>query len=229
MFSFVWQSLSMPSNNSIKYFTVQFFTWSNLSDKLISFICSCNHLFCSCPSCFSLDCFSSRPAYKAVILELPLADILGISFTFVEPFSPGSYAYLSIYSFILVSSTITVERVQGKYIWGILFLSSYLTVFWLMRDFCTGNNFPSKVWRGSLIAWLLLWMLWNLMWKFTFCSSLGDFTSLVEVNNFSYPKKKVYSCIVASCSYFMGAASFVISSRVLIIDPLTCSSVPCMF
>lgn len=72
LLSFVWQSLSIPSSSCIKCFSVQFSTWSNLSDKLISSICSCSHLFCSCLSfCFSLDCFLFRPAAKLSSWDFP--------------------------------------------------------------------------------------------------------------------------------------------------------------
>lgn len=225
LFSFVQQNLSIPSSSSIKCFSVQFSTWSDLSDKLTSSICSCSHLFCSClSSCFSLDCFLFRPAAKlSVILGLPLADILRISFTFVESLFSGSYVFLLVYSFILVSSTITVEVYVGNNFGGGDFIFT-LTVDWLLRGLYIGNHFPSKVWRCSHIAQLPVLMLRNLISKS--CCDLGDFNLFIEFLNFSSLLKQCFmnSCsLILYCSilfFFHGCSTSVTSSRILIIISL---------
>ena len=110
VFSFAKFCLSLPSSSSIKCFSVQFSTWSNLSDKLSSSIYSCSHPFYSCLSSrFILVCSLFKPASK-----LSSWDILGVCFAFVESFFPGSHAFLLVCSFILAClgrfiSTLTLD------------------------------------------------------------------------------------------------------------------------
>lgn len=87
LLSFVWQILSIPSSSSIKCFSVQFSTWSDLSDKLISSICSCSHLFSSrLSSCFGLGCFLFRPAVKLSSWDFPQLTFWEIFSLLLSPF-----------------------------------------------------------------------------------------------------------------------------------------------
>lgn len=165
-FSFAKFCLSLPSSSSIKCFSVQFSTWSNLSDKLSSSIYSYSHPFYSCLSSrFILICSLFKPA-----LKLSSWNFLGICFTFVESFFPGSHAFLLVCSFILAWE-------------GLFLLTSRLTVG-LLRDFCIGNYFPLKVWKCYLIAWLPVLMLRILISKQMSSVLFGRFQSFNQVLKF---------------------------------------------
>lgn len=107
VFSFAQFCLSVSSSSSVKCFSVQFSTWSNLSHKLTTSTYSCSHPSCSCPSCFILDCVLFRPAAKLLSW-----DILGIFFTCVE--SLFSWIPCLPFSLFLLFgfSTINCERVH---------------------------------------------------------------------------------------------------------------------
>ena len=171
VFSFAKFCLSLPSSSSIKCFSVQFSTWSNLSDKLSSSIYSCSHPFYSCLSSrFILVCSLFKPASK-----LSSWDILGVSLLLSPFFLDPMPSFWFVPSFWLV--------------WEGLFLPSHLTVG-LLRDFCIGNYFPLKVWKCYLIAWLPVLMLRTLISEQLSSVLFGRFQSFNQVLKFQVSFKK---------------------------------------
>lgn len=179
--SFVWQSLSILSSSFIKCFSVQFSTWSDFSDILTSSMCSVViHLFCSCPSCFFLDCF---------LLGLLQSCQIGTSLCWHS----GNFFHISWVLFFWIPCLpfglflhfgflyYYYERLHGNVFWGdFIFI---FTLDWLLRDFYIGNYFPQKF-RGvplllgcsvdvsrfdlqKVVFWSTAWEIWTLSLNFS--------------------------------------------------------------
>lgn len=192
MLSLVWQSLSVPSSSSIKCFSVQFSTWSNLSDKLISSICSCSHLFCSClSSCFSLDCFLFRPAAKLSSgTSLSWHSENFFHFRWVPVF--WTLCLPLVYSFILVSSTITVKVCIGNFFFFIYFYP-HARLFGCWEISILEIIFPQKFGGVPILPGFQCWC-WEI-WspkKLSFFHNLGNFNPFIEFLNFNSLLKQLF-------------------------------------
>lgn len=225
--SFVWQSLSILSSSFIKCFSVQFSTWSDFSDILTSSMCSVViHLFCSCPSCFFLDCF---------LLGLLQSCQIGTSLCWHS----GNFFHISWVLFFWIPCLpfglflhfgflyYYYERLHGNVFGGILFLSSHLTGCWEISileiiflkslevfPYCLAavlmfqDLISKKLFFGQLpgrfepFHWILA-IQQNVLWAFVHCSH-----------------------IIASCSFFMGYNICYFFKDIIV--SLTCSSIPCI-
>lgn len=130
-------------------------------------------------------------------MGLPLADILEVSFTFIESLFLDpipSFWFLPSYWFPLL----LLWKSEWEFFLDFIFTP---LLDWLLRDFYLGNHFPSNVWRCSVIAWLPILRLQNLISrKLSFVLS-GRFEPFRWILKFqvSFKKNVLWALVHCSC------------------------------